>query len=246
MQLTKHIVQQPFVAATALAALMHSTWSLGTLFAGTQPTAGVTVEFLGWLLPALLIAFSMDIGMLATAAEIRSGARSKAKYLTFAVLALSMYYLQWTYIAHHMPALDLGAGVNAAAAPFATGLRDAALWVIPGLLPLSVLLYTFSTAANGQSQGMSAAISANAIAANLPTEADTEATQEAPAVAAIAKPANGKKAKGKIAVQCQDCDWHGEYTSERSATNALLAHRKHCTGVKASANGHSQEAIPTS
>jgi hypothetical protein len=240
MQLTKHITEQPFVAATASAALMHSTWSLGTLFAGTQPEAGLTIAFMGWLVPALLIAFSMDIGMLATASDIRSGQRSKAKYLTFAVLALSMYFLQWLYIAHHMPALALGAGVNAAAVPIATGLRDAALWLIPGLLPLSVLLYTFSTAAI-PSQGKAAVISANVNAADLPTDV----TQETPAVAAPARTANGQKAKGKIAVQCQDCDWHGEYSTERSATNALLAHRKHCTGVKVSANGKTAEPTPT-
>jgi hypothetical protein len=156
-----------------------------------------------------------------------------------------MYFLQWLYIAHHMPALALGQGVNAAAVPIATGLRDAALWLIPGLLPLSVLLYTFSTATHLPSQGNTDVISANQTAADLPTHTDIEATQEAPKIAAAKVSANDQKAKGKIAVQCQDCDWHGEYTTERSATNALLAHRKHCTGVKVSANGHSQEVLPT-
>jgi hypothetical protein len=47
-------------------------------------------------------------------------------------------------MAHHMPALELAPGVRATWAGFATVMRDAAVWVIPALLPLSTLLYTFS------------------------------------------------------------------------------------------------------
>lgn len=261
MKVLKHIAQQPFVAATALAALMHSTWSLGTLFAGTQPEAGVTVAFIGWIVPALLIAFALDIGMLATATDIRNGQRSKAKYATFGILSVSMFYMQWIYIAHHMPQLALGEGVSAAAMPFATGLRDAALWVIPSLLPLSTLLYTFSTgntsaiSANGDTPAIQ--VEAPAVA-NLPAATDAEATQEAPALAAPRTSANGTpngrkstngktqtvKAEGAFAISCPACEWQGSYQTERSATNALLAHKKHCTGAHVSANGHSQEALP--
>lgn len=144
MKLLKHILNQPFIAATGLAALAHSTWSLGTLFAGPEPAQGSPAWF-AWLLPALLIAFSLDVGQITTSAEIRAGDRRRAKYATFAVLAMATYFLQWIYIAHHMPLLALAPGVRETWGGFATLVRDSALWVIPGLLPLSTLLYTFST-----------------------------------------------------------------------------------------------------
>lgn len=140
----KHTISQPFIASTALAAALHSTWTLGTLFAGVQPPAAFSFEFIGWLVPALLIAFSIDIGLLATAGEIRAGQRTKAKYLTFGVLSLSMFYLQWVYLIAHTPAVPLSAGVSPTWAGIALTLRDAAIWIIPALLPLSTLLYTAS------------------------------------------------------------------------------------------------------
>lgn len=149
MGILKHTVQQPFIFATGLAALIHSTWSLGTLFTGQQPTAGLTWEYAGWLIPALLIAFALDVGQIVTSAELRAGERTTAKYATFAVFAAATYYLQWLYIAHHMPALEMAAGVSADARPTATALRDAAIWIIPALLPLSTLLYTFSYSEHG-------------------------------------------------------------------------------------------------
>lgn len=215
MNVLKHIAQQPFVAATALAALMHSTWSLGTLFAGAQPPAGLTIEFIGWLAPALLIAFALDIGQVVTSAEIRAGQRTRAKYATFAVFSIATYFLQWLYIAHHMPTLSLGDGVSAAAAPFAAGLRDAALWVIPALLPLSTLLYTFS---HGESKP-------DLMTANAPAETSETIPTDPPA------PLPARRGKNKVAIQCPDCDWHGSYKDERAAANALNGHRRHCTGA---------------
>jgi hypothetical protein len=137
----KHILQQPFVAATGLAALVHSTWALGTLFAGEQPDGW---HLLGWLLPALLIAFALDVGQISTSYEIRQDGLTWTRGITFVVFAGATYYLQWLYIAHHMPALALAPGVRQTWADFATVMRDAAVWVIPALLPLSTLLYTFS------------------------------------------------------------------------------------------------------
>ena len=143
----KHIVEQPFVFATGLAALIHSTWSLGTLFSGTQPQAndlGSTLHLIGWLIPALLISFSLDVGQIVTSAEIRAGERTWTKYATFIVFALATYYLQWIYIASHMPALELAPGIRQTWSELASTMRDAAVWIIPALLPLSTLLYTFS------------------------------------------------------------------------------------------------------
>lgn len=142
MKFLKHIISQPFIAATGAAALLHSTWALATLFAGEQPET--TLHLVGWLIPALLIAFALDVGQIATSAEIREQGLTLARATTFVVFSAATYYLQWLYIAHHMPALELAAGISAIAQPTALSMRDAALWVIPALLPLSTLLYTFS------------------------------------------------------------------------------------------------------
>lgn len=143
MSFLRHIVEQPFIFATGLAALAHSTWSLGTLFAGHEPDQ-FTLAWFAWVIPAFLIAFALDVGQIATSAEIRAGERTRAKYATFAVFAVATYYLQWLYISHHIPKLELGPGVSDAHIPFVTALRDLAIYLIPALLPLSTLLYTFS------------------------------------------------------------------------------------------------------
>jgi hypothetical protein len=149
-EILQHILRQPFVASTAVAAAVHSTWTLGTLFAGEQPTVtniGNVAEWLalaGWLLPALLIAFSLDIGMLATAVEIRNGQRHATKYITFFVLSLSMFYLQFWYLSSHTPAIPIAEGVATNWLAAAETLRGLSVWIIPAMLPISTLLYTFS------------------------------------------------------------------------------------------------------
>jgi hypothetical protein len=138
----KHLIGQIFVVTAGAAALVHSAWSLGTLFSGTQPKDPVAL--IGWLIPALLIAFSIDVGQISTSAEIREHGLTWARGVTFAVFALATYYLQWLYIAHHMPAMTLAAGVRAEWSDLVTLIRDSAMWFIPALLPLSTVLYTFS------------------------------------------------------------------------------------------------------
>lgn len=141
MRIFRHAFSQPFVFATGLAALVHSTWALGTLFSGQQPEGW---HLVGWLIPALLIAFALDVGQIVTSWEIREHGLSLGRGVTFFVFAGATYYLQWLYIAHHMPALEIAAGVSATAKGTAISMRDAALWIVPALLPLSTLLYTFS------------------------------------------------------------------------------------------------------
>lgn len=247
-RIARSIAEQPFVFATGLAALIHSTWALATLFTGREPEQ-FTVNWFAWLIPALLISFSLDVGQIVTSAEIRSGQRTLAKYATFAVFAAATYYLQWTYLSSHIPQLPMGEGVSQHWQGIATSLRDASIWIVPALLPLSTLLYTFShTAPASNSAAMSAKVDAPAIAietpavAILPANTDAQQTQEAPKVAAQKPTANGK---GQHTIVCPDCGWEGSGNSQRGAVNALNAHRKHCTGVKASANGHTQEAIAT-
>jgi hypothetical protein len=145
MKALRHAFGQPFITATGAAALVHSTWALGTLFSGLQPDpATQLMSYLGWLVPALLISFALDVGQIATSAEIREHGLTRSRGITFFVFSAATYYLQWLYIAHHMPSLALAAGVRETWAGFATVMRDSAVWIVPALLPLSTLLYTLS------------------------------------------------------------------------------------------------------
>jgi hypothetical protein len=144
MKFLKHLFEQPFIAATGFAALIHSTWALGTFFAGIEP-ARWTIDWWGWLLPALLIAFSLDVGQISTSMKIREHGLKWGNALAFVVIALFTYFLQFLHLAHHMPNLPLAAGISESHRWAALWLRDFAIWLIPALLPLSTLLYTFST-----------------------------------------------------------------------------------------------------
>lgn len=145
MNIFKHMIENLFVTATGIAALIHSTWSLGTLFTGNQPDpTNNMLGFLGWIIPALLIAFALDIGQIFTSAEIRKGDKRKIKYVTFGIFAVATYYLQWLYMAHHIPLLALENGIRTEWLPQVTLLRDMAIWIVPAFMPLSTALYTIS------------------------------------------------------------------------------------------------------
>lgn len=51
----RHLLAQPFVFATGLAALVHSTWSLGTFISGEQPADMVkhNMDIWAWIRSAL-------------------------------------------------------------------------------------------------------------------------------------------------------------------------------------------------
>jgi hypothetical protein len=150
MRIFKHIWDQPFIFTAGVSALVHSTWSLATLFGGHPPVvdgfsdlSGI-VEFAYWLVPALLLAFSLDVGQISTSAEIRAGQRNWTKFVTFTMFALATYYLQWLYMLHHTPHLPLGEGVSDYWQFRASQGRDFAMWFVPALLPMSTLFYTLS------------------------------------------------------------------------------------------------------
>lgn len=225
-----------FIATTGAAALIHSTWSLATFFNGTEP-AGDVLAWLWWVLPAFLLAISIDVGQISTSAQIARGERTPAKYATFGVLAVATYYLQWLYLAHHLPLITLGAGVNPNVIPFAIGVRDISLWLLPGLLPASTLLYTFS-------YGKVAKQRKDTITIRQTTQTEVKVekpaamelpTADHPRIVAPLHPANAEH----IAT-CEECGWTGAYNTPRGATNALTAHNRHAHPVFSS-NGHSKE-----
>lgn len=220
MKIIEHVIHQPFVFATGLAALVHSTWSLGTLFSGKQPDASFSIEFAGWLIPAFLIAFALDVGQIVTSAEIRGGQRTPMKYATFAVFAIATYYLQWLYIAHHMPELALADGVRATWSETATVLRDAAIWVIPALLPLSTLLYTFS----GSEQAVEQVVQP-------PTVVPVKVVEPKPAQLALSLPDDAAIAD-EITMTCPACGWTKSYDDADKARRGLATHQSlHCTAT---------------
>lgn len=230
MNLYKHLIQQPFVAATGLAALVHSTWSLGTLFSGNQPAAELSIHFIGWIMPAFLIAFALDVGQVVTSAEIRAGQRTPAKYATFAVFAAATYYLQWLYIAHHMPELSLAAGVRESWGDFTALLRDAAIWIIPALLPLSTLLYTFSHQEPQQQQQQQQRETIQI------EEPESPLLDSGEKVISALEVIPGRPAP--VVMKCPDCDWSKQYDDIKSGTRGLRAHQSHCDANISVNNGH--------
>jgi hypothetical protein len=230
----KHIYAQPFVFTTGLAAGIHSTWALGTLFSGEQPALeAVTdwvgmVHFLGWIAPALLIAFAMDVGQIITSHEIRTQGMNVARGTTFFVFALFTYYLQWMYMAHHMPLVELAPGITDVHRDAALWLRNMGLWLIPALLPLSTLLYTFSSEKHIAVQH----IEQPTITMMTPVEVAQPSAQ--PMLPQVEQPA--LPGTTSHLVTCPDCGRQFDKESAISAQRALAAHKPHCTGVQ-SPNG---------
>lgn len=239
----RHLVENPFIAATGFAALIHSTWSLGTLFAGEQPEGW---HLVGWLVPALLIAFALDVGQIVTSHDIRHRGLTPARAITFVVFSAATYYLQWLYIVHHMPALALAGGVSEEAAAAARALRDAALWLIPALLPLSTLLYTLSSDPAPAHPQTPAADPVQRhehlhVIAPLDRPVAPPPVVESPMRQQLPKPsgASGGRATGATeglvaltpdgyVATCPACSWRTLKPSDQSARNALIAHqRKH-------------------
>lgn len=248
----KHIFEQPFVFATGLAALAHSTWALATLFTGEEPHPQFSGAWFAWVIPAFLIAFAMDVGQIVTSAEIRSGQRTFTKYVTFGVFALATYFLQWLYIVHHIPALDLADGVRADWSEMVTTIRDLAIFIIPALLPASTLLYTFSSQHHEQPQPPFDAPhdeqphddddapieSQNDVR---PHEIDIVDDEQAPFDAPALPPQIGDEfvlsSNPKLdelhTVVCESCGWTYTHANKKSATNAKNAHTRFCIKNKA-------------
>lgn len=223
------IARHAFVIATGFAALVHSTWTLATIFNGPEPKT-VDGHWFAWVLAAFLFAFAIDVGQIAISVELRGGERTRAKFIAFAVLAALTYFFQWWYVAMHLPDMPLSAGVRTDWLPFATTLRDAALWVVPGALPLATTIYTFSYA---KPKIARSAKSANAPAIAPATTLKEKAIVPFPKLDAdftIERPP-------EFPARCNLCGWEELYATKRSATNALVAHNRHHHSEALSSNG---------
>lgn len=257
------IASEPFVTATGAAAFLHSTWTLQMMFSGRILNLGAPfLEWAGANIPSALLAFAIDVGQIKTSADIRRGNANAGKFLTFAVLALATYYLQWIYMMHHAPALALGAGVRADLRETAAAMRDAAIFIIPALLPLSTLLYTMSNA-NAHALDLrklfQRARMPDAKAERAQMRAIREVVRTQAALAPTGKSSGTftdeyadavrENADETYTGKCPYCVYETEpKASERAAKAALSAHKRHCDGALmqaiASPNGHNAAVMP--
>lgn len=221
MKFLKHMSENLFITFTGIAALVHSTWSLGTMFSGEAPE-GDWWAFAAWVLPAFFVAFAMDIGQISTSAAIRHNGLTWQRGITFFVFALATYYLQFLYIAHHLPLLNLAAGISDSHRDLVKTSVDASIWILPLFLPLATMLYTIS---DGDVKAEPKATEPDNQGDKRKNEAlliNDEKTREFDDFSSLAEeiiPVPMYK------VECQSCGWHREYESEKSAERALRTHQ---------------------
>ena len=141
-----------------------------------------------------------------------------------------MLYLQWYYTAAHVPITPLGAGVNMQVAPFATGLRDAGMWIVPSLMPLAIIVYTFGWPTVKRTR----VATVTQVKTTVRVEEPLRMQEMQPAIAGANA---GALTAGESAIahtiNCDECEWSGSYPTKRGATNALTAHRRHAHNVNA-------------
>ena len=247
MKFLKHMSENLFITFTGIAALVHSTWSLGTMFSGQAP-AWPSWDFLAWVLPAFFVAFAMDIGQISTSAAIRHNGLTWQRGITFFVFALATYYLQFLYIAHHLPLLALAAGISESHRDLVKTSVDAAIWILPLFLPLATMLYTIS---DGDSKEHPKA--------NETDNQDDKPKNEALLIndenlsenAGFTILAEERIQEPRYIAECRHCSWNKEYETQKSAERALRTHESlHCPNrfenaeaeerglEKAAQNGH--------
>lgn len=221
MKALKHIYQQPFIFATGIAALMHSTWALGTLFSGIAPQPAFTWAYISWIVPAFLIAFALDVGQISTSGQIREKGMSWSRGFTFIIFAFATYYLQWLYMAVHMPLLDISAGVTGVHYDIAVMLRNVGIWLIPALLPISTVSYTFSSDDNHhETSNQDHYVDYSDYEININSLDDTSE-----ALPMMDDDINLLPEAGHVA-DCPNCDFYRDgYKTEIDASRALKMHK---------------------
>lgn len=233
MKFLKHMSENLFITFTGIAALVHSTWSLGTMFSGIAPN-GDWWAYAAWVLPAFFVAFAMDVGQISTSAAIRHNGLTWQRGLAFFVFAVATYYLQFLYIAHHMPLLPIAQGVSEFHQWTVVTARDASIWILPLLLPLSTMLYTISDG-DKKEQPTVPAPTLELSMPILPMLEEKNIDIEALSIELIPQ--------AKFEAYCADCGWSKEYEDSKKSERALNTHKSiHCKAKheleKVSQNGH--------
>lgn len=239
MNFLRHMSENLFITFTGIAALVHSTWSLGTMFSGVAPS-GDLGAYVAWVLPAFFVAFAMDVGQISTSAAIRHNGLTWQRAVTFCSFAIATYYLQFLYIAHHLPAMALAQGISEYHRHNVVTWVDAAIWVLPLFLPLSTILYTLS----GGDKKERPTVQQNSeptikmVIEDLPliAEKNTE-------IAVFTMLEEEIIQEPKYQAHCEDCGWSNEFLSEKTAKRSLTTHKTlHCKNrhevEEVSQNGH--------
>ncbi len=239
MKFLKHMSENLFITFTGIAALVHSTWSLGTMFSGEAPQ-GNWWALAGWLLPAFFVAFAMDVGQISTSAAIRHNGLTWQRGLAFFVFAVATYYLQFLYIAHHMPALQIATGVSAWHRWAVETGRDAAIWILPLLLPLSTMLYTIS---DGDGTEHPKAQAPEILVEKPKNDEKLLIAEKINEIQTSSMLAEEIIQEPKYVAECEACGWQKEYESSKVASRALNTHKSlHCSKrhelQKEDENGH--------
>ena len=229
--------REMFIIAIGAAAYMHSLWSFGTFLGGTQPDPMLGwlqfVHYLGWLIPAALLAFALDVGMIKTSMELRKGRATFAMYAAFGLLAIITYTLQWLYSVHHMDAIIIGSGVPDGMRFFATGVSNfVTVWLLPGALPITAIAYTFASSDTQDAPRTKVTATRETTKESITVDRPaTNATALGAGERAIAvqNALQSQDASGAtFSASCEHCGWSHEYATPRGATNALTAHRRAC------------------
>lgn len=253
--LLAHMQKHPFVGMSAFAASVHTAWAFGTLFGGMQPKVSAdisvnlglwlaeTVALCMWLLPAIALAIALDIGMVETSRDIHEGDVSTGRYATFAALAAGSYYMQMLHLAIHMPELQLSNAVAQAQADSVIALRNAAVFIVPLLLQLPILLHVLSARKDELQQG-DAMQAGRDVQKHEHVHVHMDSIKELPQQPAVApalpaqarvSPRGNKSGEatsmvhpgdhGDYVMHCELCGKHQEgYKSETSAKRAASAH----------------------
>ncbi len=222
----QHLAENPFILLVAVAALIHSTWSVSIMFNGFEPSIADILGFVRWvwwMLPGFMFAVALDVGQIVSAYSIRQGSKSRvaaaSKLVTFAIMAAFSYALQLIFLLHHIPALSLGEGLSPASQIAARTVLELCAWLIPGMLPLSIVLYTLTDAMNTEHISSDKPVSSGALTlVRVPDREEPIAELSDNDRIEITKPA--------YEVECDHCEWAGAYQSQRGAINALNAHKR--------------------
>ncbi len=154
-QVIKQIVADGFVLFVGLAMFIHSSWSMARIVGGAPPVEidmmtvnlaldgrNVLVWFL-WLLPGILAAASIDIGLIMLANDFRIGKRDWPRLIVFIGLSLISYDMQLSYTLAHSSPIQITSSLSAWSTQAASGVSEVNLWIGPGLLPLVLSLWAF-------------------------------------------------------------------------------------------------------
>lgn len=211
-----------FIVFTAVAAFVHSSWVLSTMFGGVEPTYDPWIlgEHFKWAVSGWLIAFSLDFGMMTISHDIQEGNGNGWKWVAFFILSFFTYILQLSFMAIHKPPMQLSDGVDPYIGHAAKVVLDYGLYIFPAMLPSSTAIYTLAYR------------NAPVETVNIPepNATDNKLVPVKPEIIPVNEPT--LSAPTTFPAICNICNWHEEYNTPHQAKVNLTKHMKSTHGVK--------------